>query len=249
MPWHPKPWQDHALARKALTRLCPDTQSPDKTMPWYPKPWQDHALAPKALTRLCPDTKALTRLCKCEIWSGSSWLAYGIRVLFKWFYITNVLKFPIYESLFSNLGKIATYDILKYIYIFFTFPKISWNFMPNVSWGVVGMGKVSCILRHRGVQMLLAYSWARPTILEAGKCRDRMFFILFFFCFFTFITVPLSSLSLSFISSTISSISFLPFSGRRHKMTHKGWHVVTTQTNNNKCLRRHLAWNSNRIFW
>ena len=29
-----------------------------------------------------------------------------------------------------------------------------------------------------------------------------------------------------FISSTISSISFLPFSGRRHKMTHKGWRVV-----------------------
>ena len=30
---------------------------------------------------------------------------------------------------------------------------------------------------------------------------------------------------LSLISSTISFISFLPFSGRRHKMTHKGWHV------------------------
>ena len=41
------------------------------------------------------------------------------------------------------------------------------------------------------------------------------------FYFFTFMPVPLSSLSLSFISSTSSSISFLPFSGRRHKMTHK----------------------------
>ena len=38
--------------------------------------------------------------------------------------------------------------------------------------------------------------------------------------------VPLSYLSLSFISYTISSIFFLPFSGRRHKMTHKGWCVV-----------------------
>ena len=39
---------------------------------------------------------------------------------------------------------------------------------------------------------------------DAGKGRGGMFL----FCFFTFIPVPLSSLSLSFISSTIS---FLPF--------------------------------------
>ena len=61
------------------------------------------------------------------------------------------------------------------------------------------------------VQLILAYSWARPAILVAGKGRVRMFY---FFCFFTFIPVPLSSLSLSFISSTISSTSFLPFNGR-----------------------------------
>ena len=77
----------------------------------------------------------------------------------------------------------------------------------------------SFILRHRGAQLILAYSWARPAILVAGKGRGGCFY---FFCFFTFIPVPLSSLSLSFISSTISSIFFLPFSGRRHKMTHKG---------------------------
>ena len=28
--------------------------------------------------------------------------------------------------------------------------------------------KVSCILCHRGVQLVLAYSWARPAILVAG---------------------------------------------------------------------------------
>ena len=39
-------------------------------------------------------------------------------------------------------------------------------------------------------------------VREEGEC-------FYFFCFFTFIPVPLSSLSLSFISSTISSISFL----------------------------------------
>ena len=42
----------------------------------------------------------------------------------------------------------------------------------------------------------------------------------------------LSPLSLSFISS-ISSISFLPFSGRWHKITQKGWHVIKPQHNNN----------------
>ena len=65
-------------------------------------------------------------------------------------------------------------------------------------------------------------SFGRPTDigLELGlqiKAEGKCFY---FFCFFAFIPVPLSSVSLSFISSTISSISFLPFSGRRHKMTH-----------------------------
>ena len=82
------------------------------------------------------------------------------------------------------------------------------------------MAKVSCTLRHWGVQLILVYSWARPANLIAGKGRGGGCF--YFFCFFTFIPVPLSSLSISFFSSTISSISFLPFSGRRHKMTHKG---------------------------
>ena len=72
------------------------------------------------------------------------------------------------------------------------------------------------MLRHRGDQKILAYSWARPAILVAGKGKGGMFFI----CFFTFIPVPPSFLFLSFISNTISSISFLPFSGRCHKMTH-----------------------------
>ena len=84
---------------------------------------------------------------------------------------------------------------------------------------LVGGAKVSCIFCHRGVQLILAYSWARPAILVAGKGREVMFLFLLFFHFHS---VPLSSLSLSFISSAISSVSFLPFSGRRHKMTHKG---------------------------
>ena len=51
----------------------------------------------------------------------------------------------------------------------------------------------------------------------------------YFFGFFTFIHLPLSPLSLSFISS---SISLLPFSGRRHKMTHKDWPVVKPPQHN-----------------
>ena len=37
------------------------------------------------------------------------------------------------------------------------------------------MAKVSCILRHRGVQLILAYNWARPAIV-AGKGRGVMLF-------------------------------------------------------------------------
>ena len=66
------------------------------------------------------------------------------------------------------------------------------------------MAKMSCILHQQGVQLVLAYSWARLAILEAGKGRGGCFY---FFCFFPFIPVPLSSLSLSFISFTTS---FLP---------------------------------------
>ena len=52
------------------------------------------------------------------------------------------------------------------------------------------MAKVSCILRHWCVQLILAYSWARPAILVAGKGRGESFY-------------SVSSLSLSFISSTL----------------------------------------------
>ena len=72
---------------------------------------------------------------------------------------------------------------------------------------VVGWCEGGMYLSHRGVQLLLACSWERPVILVAGKGRGGMFL----FCFFIFIPVPLSSLSLSFISSTLSSISFSPF--------------------------------------
>ena len=72
-------------------------------------------------------------------------------------------------------------------------------------------------LASPGLPTDIGYSWAMPAILVAGKGRGGIFFISS--VFFTLIPVPLSSLSLSFISSTVSSISFLSFSGKGHKMT------------------------------
>ena len=54
-------------------------------------------------------------------------------------------------------------------------------------WGCQGGAKVSCILRHRDVQLILAYSWARPAILVAGKGRGGMFLFLLFLHSFLFL--------------------------------------------------------------
>ena len=111
-----------------------------------------------------------------------------------------------------------------FIYFFCSF-----TFCRTICSKGVGGAKVLCILRHRGVQLILAYNWARPASLVAGNGRGIFFY---FFCSFTFIPVPLSSLSslsLSFISSTISSVSSLPFSGKRHRMTHRGSRIVKPQ--------------------
>ena len=100
--------------------------------------------------------------------------------------------------------------------------------------GWLGVAKVSCILRHRGVQLRLANSWARPAILVAGEGRGGMFLFLLFLHFHScssFFHVPLFHL-LYYL------FSFLPFSGRRHKMTHKGSRVVKPQLNQFDCRSR-----------
>ena len=112
----------------------------------------------------------------------------------------------------------------------------------SVSEGWLGVAKVLCILCHWGIQLISAYSWARLAILVAGKGRRECFY---FFCFFPFIPVSLSSLPLSFISSTMSSIYFLPFSERWHKMTHKGWCVVKPQHNQIEVFQK-VSWTSNK---
>ena len=84
------------------------------------------------------------------------------------------------------------------------------------------------ILCHWGVQLILAYSWARPAILVAGKGRGGMFLFLLFLHFHScssFFRVPLFHL-LYYLFHLFS-----PFLWGRHKMTHKGWRVVKPQHN------------------
>ena len=60
--------------------------------------------------------------------------------------------------------------------------------------GWSGGAKVLCILYHWGVQLILAYSWARPAILVVGKGRGGMFLFLLFLHFHScssFFPVPL----------------------------------------------------------
>ena len=65
-------------------------------------------------------------------------------------------------------------------------------FTTNRGWS--GGAKVLCILDHWGVQLILAYSWARPAILVVGKGRGGMFLFLLFLHFHScssFFPVPL----------------------------------------------------------
>ena len=67
------------------------------------------------------------------------------------------------------------------------------NFFATLR-GWLGGAKVLCILDHRGVQLILAYSWARPAILVVGKGRGGMFLFLLFLHFHScssFFPVPL----------------------------------------------------------
>ena len=69
--------------------------------------------------------------------------------------------------------------------------------------GVVGCGEGVVYLTSPGSPTDIGLQLGRLAILVAGKGRGECFY---FFCFFHFIPVPLSSLSISFISSTIQSL-------------------------------------------
>ena len=66
------------------------------------------------------------------------------------------------------------------------------------------MAKVSWILLHQGVQLILAYSWARPAILVAVKGSGGMFLFLLLLHFHSsFFPVPLLSPLLSLFSLSL----------------------------------------------
>ena len=112
---------------------------------------------------------------------------------FKFLYLAKNSKFSRSNSYFL----ILTPTFLRDGFLNSYFQNPSENSVSMRGWS--GGAKVLCILHHRGVQLILAYSWARPAILVVGKGRGGMF--LFLLGFFTFIPVPLSSLSLSFLYS------------------------------------------------
>ena len=61
-----------------------------------------------------------------------------------------------------------------------------WNLQCLIKGGWLGEAKVLCILRHWGIQLILAYSWTRPAVLAAGKGRGGMFLFLQFLHFRSF---------------------------------------------------------------
>ena len=68
------------------------------------------------------------------------------------------------------------------------------SYLTLCTMGWLGVAKVSGILHHRGIQLILASSWARPAILVAGKGRGGMFLFLLFLHFHScssFSPVPL----------------------------------------------------------
>ena len=77
--------------------------------------------------------------------------------------------------------------LLFFVVVVFFF----WHEAAHIeSAGWLDMAKVSCILRDRGVQLMLAYSWARPAILVAGKVSEGIFSVNFH-SFSSFFPVPL----------------------------------------------------------
>ena len=63
------------------------------------------------------------------------------------------------------------------------------------------MANVLCSLRHCGVKLILAYSWAGPGIFVSGKGRGGMFFISSVSALsFLHLFLPCPSLSSSLLS-------------------------------------------------
>ena len=64
----------------------------------------------------------------------------------------------------------------------------------------LGEANVSCILRHLGIQLILACCWTRPAIFAAGRGRGGIFLFLLFLHFHSFSFLPCPSLSSPLLS-------------------------------------------------
>ena len=100
------------------------------------------------------------------------------------------------EMTLNELVKLTTlwttgpWTLVFYFLNLLVWPKC--RFLWGAGWS--GGAKVLCILHHWGVQLILAYSWARPAILVVGKGRGGMFLFLLFLHFHScssFFPVPL----------------------------------------------------------
>ena len=70
----------------------------------------------------------------------------------------------------------------------------------------LGEAKVSCILRHQCIQLILAYSRARFAVLAAGNGRGGIILFCFFSHSFSFLTSP------SLLSPLLSLLSLFSLS-------------------------------------
>ena len=87
-----------------------------------------------------------------------------------------------------------------------------------------------CILHHWGVQLILAYSWARPAILVVGKGRGGNVFISSVSSLsFLFLFLPCPSLS----SPLLSLLSLFSLSLGDEQNDPQGLTVVKPQHNQN----------------
>ena len=90
---------------------------------------------------------------------------------------------------------------------------------------VVGCGEGVVYLTSRGVQLILAYSWASPAILEAGKSRVGNVFIRFLHFHSCSPFFPVSLFHLLYYLLYLLS----PLLRDTTKMIHKGLRVVKYQ--------------------
>ena len=147
-----------------------------------------------------------------SFWATSSWFKKGsCQLLAK--YVSKVLVNCIEEGVWLSEAKVSCILLHRGIQLILT--KI-WGRPANLE---------LCILLHRGVQLILANSWGRPANLAVAKSRRGgggiFLFLLFlhFHQFSSFSPVPLFHL-LYYL------FYLLLFSGKRHKMTYKGWCVI-----------------------